>query len=356
MTVFLQLHALTVYSAAALNRDSAGRPKTMIYGGAERLRISSQALKRAVRTSPLFLEAVGAAVGVRSRRLAAGLVAALAAAGLDPAEATRRVSAVIAHDRLGKTGGDAAATEQLVHLGPDEIARLEGLRDRLLAGEALEQRAPLVLAPQPRAADIALFGRMLADNPVHAVEAAVQVAHAFTTHRAQIEDDFFTAVDDLAGGAAGAAFAGVHQFGGGVFYLYLCIDTAQLRANLAGDGALAGAAVEGLIRAVLADGPRGGRGAFASRAKASYALLEAGEEFPRSLAAAFQRPVGEQPAEADLLRASVARLKAQRQAFLDVYDEAIADTRELWVGEPASASAADLCALARRHLEAGSPR
>lgn len=54
MTTFIQLHLLTAYPAANLNRDDTGAPKTVVLGGAKRLRISSQSLKRAWRTSELF--------------------------------------------------------------------------------------------------------------------------------------------------------------------------------------------------------------------------------------------------------------------------------------------------------------
>ena len=58
MSRFLQLHLLTFFPPANLNRDDLGRPKTAIVGGVTRLRLSSQALKRAWRTSDLFSTAL----------------------------------------------------------------------------------------------------------------------------------------------------------------------------------------------------------------------------------------------------------------------------------------------------------
>jgi CRISPR system Cascade subunit CasC len=58
MTTFIQLHLLTAYPAANLNRDDTGSPKTVVLGGATRLRVSSQSLKRAWRTSELFEQAL----------------------------------------------------------------------------------------------------------------------------------------------------------------------------------------------------------------------------------------------------------------------------------------------------------
>lgn len=69
MSRFLQLHYLTVYPPSNPNRDDLGRPKTAKYGGADRLRISSQSLKRAVRISPVMAEGLAGKMGARTQRL-----------------------------------------------------------------------------------------------------------------------------------------------------------------------------------------------------------------------------------------------------------------------------------------------
>ena len=61
---------LTAYPAANLNRDDTGAPKTVVLGGATRLRVSSQSLKRAWRTSALFEQALAGHIGIRSGRIA----------------------------------------------------------------------------------------------------------------------------------------------------------------------------------------------------------------------------------------------------------------------------------------------
>jgi CRISPR system Cascade subunit CasC len=67
MTTFLQLHMLTSYPPACLNRDDLNRPKTTVMGGVPRLRISSQSLKRAWRKSPCFEESLKGHVGTRTK-------------------------------------------------------------------------------------------------------------------------------------------------------------------------------------------------------------------------------------------------------------------------------------------------
>jgi CRISPR system Cascade subunit CasC len=139
MTRFIQLHLLTAYPAANLNRDDTGRPKTLTFGGAERLRVSSQSLKRAFRTSEVFADKLPGALGKRSLDFMRALVEALQARGLDAETAMARAEAVIDHDKLGKVKKGKAQTEQLVHLGPDELSTIAALADRLSDGAELDE-------------------------------------------------------------------------------------------------------------------------------------------------------------------------------------------------------------------------
>lgn len=357
MSRFLQLHLLTSYAAANLNRDDTGRPKTLTFGGAERLRVSSQSLKRAFRTSDVFIEALPDALGQRSQGFAQGLIDALIAHGLSPEDAVARAESVIERDRLGKVkdkGKGSARTEQLVHLAPEEIAAITTLADRLKDAPLDDEKTVLTLKDKPRAADIAMFGRMLADNPGYNVDAAVQVAHAFTTHRVAVEDDYYTAVDDIKDADAeadrGAGFIGVQHYGAGLFYLYICVDGDLLLDNLAGDRALASDTIEALVKAAATVSPTGKQNSFASRAKATYALLEIGDNAPRSLAAAFQRPIGAVSGEEDYAAVSVKRLAELREGFAHAYGEKF-DDFEMRVGDPASLTLADLIAAARAVFE-----
>src|SRR5437899_2139852 len=45
----LEVHILQSFPVSCLNRDDVGAPKTAIFGGVSRARISSQCLKRAIR-------------------------------------------------------------------------------------------------------------------------------------------------------------------------------------------------------------------------------------------------------------------------------------------------------------------
>ena len=194
------------------------------------------------------------------------------------------------------------------------------LADAALRGEEIDVRADAILNEADAAADIGMFGRMLADNAGYNREAAVQVAHAITTHRAIAEDDYYTAVDDLKKREeedAGAGFVGVQEYGAGVFYLYVCVDRGLLLGNLGGDQEVCTNAIEALVRAAATVAPTGKQASFASRARAIYMLAEKGPSTPRNLAVAFLKPVGGD----DHGRASINALEAFRVRMLDAYGE-----------------------------------
>lgn len=89
-----------------------------------------------------------------------------------------------------------------------------------------------------------------------------------TIHKVAVEDDYFTAVDDLNNGEedSGSAHIGEAGFGAGVFYLYLCINRELLQKNLGDDEALTKQSLAALLNAVSKVSPTGKQNSFASRA------------------------------------------------------------------------------------------
>jgi CRISPR system Cascade subunit CasC len=319
MKRFVQLHILTFYPPANLNRDDTGRPKTAFVGGVERLRISSQSTKRAVRTSDVFRHKLAGHVGDRTQRFGEEIEAHLLKKGIAAETATKTARTVAgAFGKIVPENDDhPTRIAQLAFISPQERAAAFALAEDIAAGNETTADASALLLRIDTAADIAMFGRMLADNPDFNREAAVQVAHAITTHRVAVEDDFYTAVDDLKTPAedAGAGFVGELGFGSGVFYLYVCIDRSLLVKNLGGEETIATAAIGALVEALATVSPRGKQASFASRARASYILAERGDGQPRTLAGAFLRPVrGE-----DLMCASSNALKSFREKMNAAY-------------------------------------
>lgn len=332
MSRFLQLHLLTFFPPANMNRDDTGRPKTAVVGGAPRLRLSSQALKRAWRTSPIFAEALAGHMGSRTQRLGEDVRDHLTAGGMagDKAIAVAREIAGIFGKLKDEKDKDSTRIEQLAFIAPEERAAALALADRALAGEKIDAKTAGLLRTADTAADIALFGRMLAADPDHNREAAAQVAHAITTHRVAVEDDYYTAVDDLKKSSedAGAGFLGEAGFGSGVFYLYLCIDRALLVKNLGGDAALAATALGALAEAAATAAPRGKQNSFAAHGRAEYILAEKGDRQPRTLAGAFAEPI----AGTQIMADSIAKLKKFRRDIDKAYGQKPESDEEMQVG------------------------
>lgn len=318
MSDFIQLHLLTSYPPSNLNRDDLGRPKTASMGGTERLRISSQSLKRHWRVSDLFQEALAGHIGTRTKRLGVQVFQYLVDNGIAEKQAQEWAINIAGVFGKSKSKKDPLEIEQLAHVSPAEQKVVMELTECL----ANEKRAPTkdelsLLKHDETAVDIALFGRMLASSPEYNVEAACQVAHAISVHTVVVEDDYFTAVDDLNDGKedAGSAHIGEAGFAAALFYSYLCINKTQLIDNLDGNAELAEQAIRALIEAAAKVAPSGKQNSFGSRAYASYILAEKGAQQPRSLSVAFLTPIyGE-----NQLSDAVAALEKQVNNFDQVY-------------------------------------
>jgi CRISPR system Cascade subunit CasC len=330
MSQFIQLHLLTSYPPSNLNRDDLGRPKTARMGGFERLRVSSQSLKRHWRTSDLFQTALSGHIGTRTKRLGWEIYDALIEKGIGDKKAmewAREIAGV-----FGKMKGEnkekprlGLEIEQLAHVSPSEWEAALNLANTV----AEESRAPSpeelnLLKKEQTAVDIAMFGRMLASNTKFNVEAACQIAHAISVHSVTVQDDYFTAVDDLNDRQedAGSSHIGETGFAAALFYSYICINKTLLVENLDRNEGLANKAIAALTEAAIKVSPTGKQNSFASRAYASYVLAEKGEQQPRSLSVAFLKPV----TDSDQAGAAVKALNSQAEMFDKVYG-ACADSR-----------------------------
>lgn len=341
MADYIQIHMLVSYPPSNLNRDDLGKPKTAVMGGTQRLRVSSQSLKRAWRTSDVFQEAFCNHMSVHTKEmgwnvylaLRGGLTLQAVIAGHAAATPMRArvdekramawgqtIAGVFGKGK--KVDGitteekrrESLSVEQMVHFSPEEIAGIDALLERLVASGKGPSEADLsLLRKENTAVDTAMFGRMLASSPEFNCDAAVQVAHAVTVHKVAIEDDYFTAVDDL--NRHGAGHVGQAEFAAGLFYAYLCINRTLLTENLGGDTDLANRTIRALVEAATKVGPTGKQNSFASRAYASYVLAERGSQQPRSLSVAFLHPIyGD-----DYLPSAVASLTTMRQRIETAY-------------------------------------
>ncbi len=339
----IQVHLLTAYPAALLNRDDAGLAKRVPFGGKTRVRISSQCLKKHWRESAGVTELGDLAH--RSTRVFEQLVAQPLMEqphGATPEEATAIAQYLMSQTVdtktvKGKDGEETARSSQLLvltraetdflaELGVDILRRLQEKEVKVAKPEDVKKAAPIedkelkkTLQGLRASVDTALFGRMITSDLFARVDSAVSVAHAFTTHEEEAETDYFTAVDTLNRDDSGAGLIQETELTSGVFYTYAVIDMNQLRSNLSDRAEIAERLGRNLVHAMATTSPGAKRGSTAPYAYAEFVLLERGPEQPRTLANAFLEPV--QANGANVLAASAKRLMQHRAKLAEMYDE-----------------------------------
>lgn len=358
----LEMHVLQNFVPSNLNRDDTGTPKDCVFGGVRRARISSQCLKRSIRLHPAFaarVEEAGGDIGKRTKLIRDEIAKVLTADGT--AEGTARAAAAGIVNLLGlkfensKAVDAKAKTQYLLYLGENEVRELAELamRPEILEvaesaytdhGDDWEKIAETFgkakslgdvnkevknvvnnsrLGARAYAADIALFGRMIADDKNMNVDAACQVAHAISTNRADIDIDFYTAVDDFNQDDAGAGMMGTSEFTSSCFYRYINLDLDKLQENLAHNQDLLRAAVLGFVEAAVKAVPSGKQNSSAAHNPPSYVrVIVRDDGFPWSLAGAFSDPV--RPDERKSL--SLERVSADRlESYLEQLKSAYGD-------------------------------
>jgi len=331
--MLIDIHLLQNHAPSNLNRDDTGAPKDAFFGEALRARISSQCLKRSIRRSEVFRTAFSGD-GLLAERTQ--LFPRLLREELERQGAPDDVVQAIVRKAPGfgrestkgrrdnqtereaetKTEEEAAEekTAQLIFLSHDEVPPLAAKLVRLCAARGVKtfEKAPIdeivrsLGSSTPRSIDVAMFGRMTTSAAFSDVQAAVQVAHALSTHRLEQEFDYYTAVDDISG-ETGAGFIGDTAFNSATYYKYFSVHWEGLVQNL-GDTAIAGRGVAALIRAAALAQPSGKQNSFAAHNLPDLVLVEVRERnVPISYANAFLKPV-RATREQSLMDRSVAEL------------------------------------------------
>ena len=321
MSLYVDIHVLQTVPPSCVNRDDTGSPKTARYGGVTRARVSSQAWKRAVRL--MFEELLEKSqLGMRTKNIV-GLVAR----EIDPVlseDARKRANVLLrAADlkikcetkgtdalffmSLGQAKALAQYSDIVSSTALDMLAVLEqeksSKKEREKAEKALDEELKslktdtqqslkqacqdaLMAAPS---VDMALFGRMVADDPSLNFDAACQVAHAISTHAVQNEFDYFTAVDDCAPeDNAGAGHLGTVEFNSSTLYRYATVNACALEENLKADTPQA---IRAFVEAFVRSMPTGKQNTFANRTLPDAVVVMLREDQPVNLCGAFEKPV-----------------------------------------------------------------
>jgi len=304
--MFVEVHLLQNFALSNLNRDDTGAPKSCIFGGTRRARISSQCLKRAVRTYVREEALVPSEMlSWRTKWLQRELAGRLVSSGMEADQAQQAATRALELLDLKLKNGK---TEYLLLIGEREIAQIADLcrthAQALLTAEGGKKGkkeggdlAGLFLKALDGgdAVDIALFGRMIANHPEKNVDAAVQMAHAFSTNAIANEFDFYSAVDDLQqqddDEGAGAGMLGTVLYNSSCYYRYANIDLRQLAANLGGDADKALAAVNAFLHGMIHAVPSGKRTNSAPQNPPALIMAVVRDKGLWSLANAFVVPV-----------------------------------------------------------------
>ena len=397
---FLQIHTLSPYTAALLNRDDSGLAKRLPYGGALRTRVSSQCLKRHWRIADdphALLSIDGVEKSIRSRDLVTDGVVAEAHSRLGE-ELVEEVASALEpwfqfavygtkkEDRPKGRGGETSkfmekSSRQTLLFGKPEVDWLASEFVRLckeadgdpdvasrLGSEWVDgtdasnkakgdkkaflnnMKVMRKNAALPAGLASALFGRMVTSDPDANITAPMHVAHAFTVHAEEAESDYFTAVDDLSGDEPGADTIQETELTSGLFYGYVVIDLPGLVSNLGHNAELAGQVLHNLIYLIAEISPGAKLGSTAPYGRASFMLLEAGDRQPRSLAEAYRTPC--EPHTGPAVAALSQHLGALDEAYATGEERHVMSLTNIEVPGTKSGSLADLASWVQSLPEA----
>lgn len=304
MSLIVDIHALQTIPPSLINRDDTGAPKSAVFGGTPRQRVSSQSWKRAIRK---FFEDNfdPEQIGDRSKRLPEKIARKLEDAGLEQAEAISRTEQLFKAAKIktsvqklskkdienGVEANPYPETGYLLFLSQHQIDRaVSELLER--AGENLKKNEAQEILDTGHSVDMSMFGRMVADDAAYNVDASVQVAHALGIHASAPEFDFFTAVDDLAeeGEETGAGMLGTVQMMSSTLYRYATVNVDSLTENLdSRENAVQ--ATEQFIDAFIKSMPTGKINTFANQTLPELVYITVRDSRPISLVNAFESPV-----------------------------------------------------------------
>jgi CRISPR system Cascade subunit CasC len=331
----MQIHILHPYTDALVNRDDSGLSKRLPYGGTQRTRISSQCLKRhwrVVDDSHALNRIDADKTSYRSRELVTKLV-------IDPLRATFAKEIVDALEPefqkavYGNNADKGKQSRQTLLFGKPETDWLAAEAAKLAAGakdaaaakaaagewaktfkgniKAMREGAEL-----PGGLISALFGRMVTSDTSANIDAPIHVAHAFTVHPAEIESDYFTAVDDIKddNDDSGADTIQETELASGLYYGFVVIDIPALIKNCANNSELAAKVVHNLIYLIGETSAGAKLGSTAPYSRAEFMMIESGDRQPRNLAGAYRKAVNHD------LDAAVGALSAHLQQLDEIYE------------------------------------
>ena len=347
--LYVDFHVLQTVPPSCVNRDDTGSPKTAVYGGATRARVSSQAWKHAIREmfkDEYMLNAED--IGSRTKKIADVVEKQikLLAPDADAAKLAKKVVKNTGFKVDEKSGEDKLKTlfflskaqaKALAELAIADCNDPKQYKDALgtapsarLAAEDCEEKDDYKKALKENpSVDMALFGRMVASDPSLNYDAAAQVAHSISTHAVQNEFDYFTAVDDCAPeDSAGAGHLGTVEYNSSTLYRYATVNMVELVHLLGAEKAAQAVRVFG--EAFIRSMPTGKQNSFANRTLPDAVYVTLREDQPVNLCGAFEKPVRKSPE--GYAEPSKTALKQYAQQVYACYADAPAQSFAVGIG------------------------
>lgn len=308
--LYVDIHVLQTVPTSNINRDDTGAPKTAIYGGATRSRVSSQSWKKAVREGfKKDSEEHDWLTGFRTKRTATLLANEFVKqdSSLSFDDAREKAKKVLSDmglkfDKAKKTDKNNDKdfeTKVLLFFSPGQLRKLAEyvLSHDEIDNDKIDKKEKKKILKEIKdilngnqSLDLALFGRMVADDPELNVDASSQVAHAISTHEVVPEFDFFTAVDDAKKtDESGSAMLGTLEYNSSMLYRYANVNMNELIHNLGLE--LAQVGLKEFIKNFALMMPTGHQNSYANRTLPQYVLVTIRKDTPVNLVSAFETPI-----------------------------------------------------------------
>ena len=290
--LYVDFHVLQTVPPSCINRDDTGSPKTAVFGGKIRARVSSQAWKHSIRKmlGELFSEEM---LGYRTKNVRKLLTEKILEQdkAFNEEQASKLAESILESSGI-KSGGDKK--DVLFFISSKQISALAESGIKLSNDDKTKDKEkPKIykeLLNQNPGLDMVLFGRMAANDPNLNYDAAAQVAHAISTHAISNEYDYFTAVDDCAADDnAGAGHLGTIEFNSSTLYRYATVNIKELANNLEYEEIVE--AVTGFTKAFIRSMPTGKQNTFANRTLPDMVYVTIRTDQPVNLVNAFEKAV-----------------------------------------------------------------
>ncbi|MCB5279504.1 MAG: type I-E CRISPR-associated protein Cas7/Cse4/CasC [Candidatus Methanomethylophilaceae archaeon] len=290
--LYIDMHIIQTVPPSCVNRDDTGSPKTAVYGGVRRARVSSQSWKRAMRDcfNRSFDESE---LSIRTKKIVELVAEEIIKKdkSINSDDAKKKANEIIStagiKTKVSKTD-DTLEAQALFFISRKQA---ENLAILALSNKKIDKKDAQNALNKGHGIDLALFGRMVADDPSLNADASAQIAHSISTHKVENEYDYFTAVDERSPeDNSGAGMIGTIEFNSSTLYRYATVAVHDLKKQL-DDPEITAKVISEFAKVFTISMPTGKQNTFANRTLPTAMLISVRTDQPLNLVAAFESPI-----------------------------------------------------------------